>query len=68
MSKSTIKLSMILLQGMIDNLNHHYYVLDNPLVPDAEYDKLFQQLLQYETDYPELKSMDSPTMRVGGLH
>jgi DNA ligase (NAD+) len=45
---------------------HAYYVLDNPFVPDAEYDRLFRELQALEAAYPELISPDSPTQRVGG--
>lgn len=45
---------------------HAYYVLDNPTIPDAEYDKLFQELSALEQQHPELCSPDSPTRRVGG--
>ncbi|MBX3647781.1 MAG: NAD-dependent DNA ligase LigA [Rhodocyclaceae bacterium] len=45
--------------------NHAYYVLDAPTVPDAEYDRLFQDLLSLETQHPELVTPDSPTQRVG---
>jgi len=45
---------------------HRYYVLDEPQIPDAEYDKLFQQLQKLEADYPELLTPDSPTQRVIG--
>ncbi|MFZ6765958.1 NAD-dependent DNA ligase LigA [Undibacterium sp. Di26W] len=45
---------------------HAYYVLDNPSVPDAEYDRLFSELQQLEQSHPELKTADSPTNRVGG--
>ena len=45
---------------------HHYYVLDEPLVPDAEYDRLFQRLQALEAAHPELLRPDSPTRRVGG--
>jgi len=45
---------------------HRYYVLDSPLIPDVEYDKLFQELQALEHRYPELCSPDSPTQRVGG--
>lgn len=51
-------------------LNRHayaYYVLDNPSVPDAEYDRLFSELQRLEEAHPELKSLDSPTNRVGGV-
>ncbi len=45
---------------------HHYYVLDAPQIPDAEYDRMFQELQTLEAAYPELRSPDSPTQRVGG--
>ena len=45
---------------------HAYYVLDNPSVPDAEYDRLFSELQRLEQAHPELKTLDSPTNRVGG--
>ncbi|MFZ6772534.1 NAD-dependent DNA ligase LigA [Undibacterium sp. SXout7W] len=45
---------------------HAYYVLDQPVIPDAEYDKLFLELQAIEQDHPELKTADSPTLRVGG--
>lgn len=45
---------------------HRYYVLDEPTLPDAEYDKLFQELQAMEAAHPELKLPDSPTQRVGG--
>ena len=45
---------------------HQYYVLDAPQIPDAEYDRLFQQLQALEQQYPQLRTPDSPTQRVGG--
>ncbi|MDY6920154.1 MAG: NAD-dependent DNA ligase LigA [Pseudomonadota bacterium] len=45
--------------------NYRYYVLDDPAVPDSEYDRLFRQLQQLEADHPELITADSPTQRVG---
>lgn len=45
---------------------HLYYVLDTPELPDAEYDRMFQRLQALETEYPELRTPDSPTQRVGG--
>ena len=45
---------------------HRYYVLDDPQIPDAEYDKLFQELQAIEVENPELLSADSPTQRVIG--
>lgn len=54
------------LRGEIERHNYAYYVLDNPTVPDAEYDKLFRELQALEAEYPELLTADSPTQRVGG--
>ena len=45
---------------------HRYYVLDDPQIPDAEYDRLFQALQAIEAAHPELITPDSPTQRVGG--
>ena len=45
---------------------HRYYVLDEPLIPDAEYDRLFQELQAIEAAHPELLTADSPTQRVIG--
>ncbi|MCW8929153.1 MAG: NAD-dependent DNA ligase LigA [Gammaproteobacteria bacterium] len=56
-------------QQLHKSLNYHshrYYVLDDPEIPDVEYDKLFRQLESLEAQYPELISLDSPTQRVGG--
>jgi len=54
------------LRAEIERHNHQYYVLDAPLVSDAEYDRLFRELQQLESEYPELARSDSPTQRVGG--
>jgi len=51
-----------------EELNHHnylYYVLDNPEIPDAEYDRLLRELQTLEKSHPELLTADSPTQRVG---
>ena len=45
---------------------HRYYVLDDPQIPDAEYDRLFRELQALEASHPQLLSPDSPTQRVGG--
>ena len=50
-------------------LNHHnylYYTLDNPEIPDSEYDALLRELRAIEAEHPELLTADSPTQRVGG--
>lgn len=53
------------LRQQLNQHNHAYYVLDNPTIPDADYDALFHQLQQLEQQYPELITPDSPTQRVG---
>jgi len=45
---------------------HRYYVLDDPVIADVEYDRMFQQLLDIEEQFPELVTPDSPSLRVGG--
>jgi DNA ligase (NAD+) len=54
------------LRAELDAHNHRYYVLDQPSVPDAEYDRLFRELQRLEAEHPALLSADSPTQRVGG--
>jgi DNA ligase (NAD+) len=54
------------LRAEIARHNHAYYVLDNPSIPDAEYDQLFRELQSLEAEHPELVTPDSPTQRVGG--
>lgn len=50
----------------INQHNYQYYVLDDPLISDAEYDQLLQELIKLEKEHPELVVPDSPTQRVGG--
>ncbi len=54
------------LRAELNRHGHAYYVLDNPSIPDAEYDQLFRELQALEEAHPELQSPDSPTQRVGG--
>lgn len=54
------------LRKKIEEANHHYYVLDDPILSDAEYDRLMKELAGLEEKYPELRDPDSPTQRVGG--
>jgi DNA ligase (NAD+) len=54
------------LRSELERHNHNYYVLAAPTVPDAEYDRLFRELQDLEQQYPELRTPDSPTQRVGG--
>ncbi len=54
------------LRREIERHNHAYYVLDQPTIPDTEYDRLFRELQALEAGHPELATPDSPTRRVGG--
>jgi DNA ligase (NAD+) len=54
------------LRGLLAFHAHQYYVLDDPQIPDAEYDRLFQELQALEAAHPELLTADSPTQRVIG--
>ena len=54
------------LRQQIEYHNRQYYELDAPEITDAEYDALFRELVELETQYPELVTPDSPTQRVGG--
>jgi DNA ligase (NAD+) len=53
------------LRELLHHHAHRYYVLDEPEIPDAEYDKLFRELQELEAQHPELLTPDSPTQRVG---
>ncbi|WP_150913707.1 NAD-dependent DNA ligase LigA [Marinobacter halotolerans] len=53
------------LRQQLTEHNYQYYVLDNPAIPDAEYDRLFRELQSLEHRYPSLRTADSPTHRVG---
>ena len=53
------------LRQVINHHNHQYHVQDNPEVPDAEYDRLFRELSELESQFPDLISDDSPTQRIG---
>lgn len=55
------------LRRRIDDANHRYYVLDEPSIPDAEYDRLMRELEALEAEHPDLADPDSPTQRVGNL-
>ena len=55
------------LRAEIRQYNYQYYVLDDPSVPDSEYDRLFHELKVLEQDNPELVTPESPTQRVGAL-
>ncbi len=54
------------LRRELEQHNHRYYVLDDPVISDPDYDALLRELVELERAYPELQSSDSPTQRVGG--
>jgi len=54
------------LRELLHHHAHQYYVLDQPEIPDAEYDRLFRELQELEAQHPQLATPDSPTQRVGG--
>ena len=54
------------LNKLLHEYGHAYYVLDKPLVPDAVYDQLMQELMAIEKEHPDFIYPDSPTQRVGG--
>jgi DNA ligase (NAD+) len=53
------------LRSELERHNHLYYVLDSPEISDEEYDRLFRRLVELEEAHPELRTVDSPTARVG---
>jgi len=63
-SAATIK-KVDSLRSQIRHHNYQYHVLDEPEVPDAEYDRLVRELQDLEKAHPELVTADSPTQRVG---
>ena len=65
--KRSIRMEIETLKEMINKHNYSYYVLDSPTISDFEYDDLMKRLLKLEEDYPELKTSDSPSQRVGDV-
>ncbi len=65
MTKESSRSEIEILREAINRYNYRYYVLDDPSVPDAEYDRLMRRLLALEAKFPELITPDSPTQRVG---
>ncbi|WP_263262990.1 NAD-dependent DNA ligase LigA [Pseudomonas sp. RIT-PI-S] len=63
---TTAQTRILELRQELDEHNYRYYVLDEPSIPDAEYDRLFRELKALEADNPQLVTPDSPTQRVGG--
>lgn len=64
--RAAIEKAMDRLIDQIQTYNYEYYVLDNPSVPDAEYDRVYRALVDLETKYPAYRRASSPTTRVGG--
>jgi DNA ligase (NAD+) len=65
MASSEVEREINSLRERLDSWNYQYYVLDQPTVPDAEYDRIFRCLSELEAQYPEFLRADSPTQRVG---
>src|SRR5574340_1493098 len=66
MNSPEVRARVTALRREIERHNSAYYVLDQPPIPDAEYDRLFRELQALEAEHPELVTPDSPTRRVGG--
>jgi DNA ligase (NAD+) len=67
MNKDNAKKRIQELREILEDHNYRYYVLDNPLISDAEYDMLFRELQELESAFPEFADSNSPTKRVGGV-
>jgi len=65
LNDATLRLNQ--LKSDIAEFNYQYYVLDNPTVPDAEYDRLMLELNKIEKEFPSLLTSDSPSQKVGGM-
>ncbi len=65
MSESSLRARLETLREQLHEHSHRYYVLDEPSIPDAEYDRLFRELQELEAAHPEWHSDDSPSRRVG---
>ena len=65
MPKDRVAARVAKLRKEIEEHNYRYYALDDPLIPDEEYDRMFRELFEAEQKYPELADPDSPTQRVG---
>jgi DNA ligase (NAD+) len=65
MASAEIERDVLALREQLNGWNYQYYVLDEPTVPDAEYDRCMARLQEVESAYPELIQADSPTQRVG---
>ena len=66
MEKTEAKQRIDELKEILNEANRSYYILDAPEISDFEYDKLIRELIVLEEEYPEYKTQDSPSQRVGG--
>jgi DNA ligase (NAD+) len=66
MSEQTVTTRINEICQLLNHYNNQYYVLDEPSVPDIEYDRLMRELITLETAHPKLKALDSPSQKVGG--
>ena len=66
MDRQTVEKKIDELRSLLNQYGKEYYVLDQPSVPDSEYDRLLQELIDLEEAFPDLITPDSPTQRVGG--
>ena len=66
-TKEKVKAEIEDLRRQIEEHNYRYYVLNNPIITDEQYDRLMQRLIELENKYPEFKSLTSPSQRVGGV-
>ena len=62
----TVKEQIERLRERLNDANHHYYIHNQPVISDLEYDKLLAALANLEKDHPEYADPNSPTSRVGG--
>ncbi len=67
MSNPDHKKRAVELRELLERHNHRYYVLDSPEISDSEYDELFDELVRLESEYPDIRTPESPTQRVGAL-
>lgn len=66
MTKDQARRRMAKLRAEINRYDHHYYVLDEPLISDEQYDRRYRELVELERMFPDCITPDSPTQRVGG--
>ena len=61
-----VKMRIEELTDILNDANYNYYILDKSIITDQEFDKYLRELMELEMEYPDLKSDNSPTLRVGG--